>query len=162
MTPASERLFAGFLLLQLLKVAGLLILYWAVPSDPEVDAAFAAELNALPLSLMIVWIFFRLIGFSVVVPVLEELAFRGGLWRLIESKLSKTTGRHTAAMGAFALSSLAFGVMHSNVLAGTLAGAGFGLLVLRNGRVGDAIIAHAVTNFLLAMTAMATGQWSLW
>jgi exosortase E/protease (VPEID-CTERM system) len=133
-----------------------------VPSDPEVDATFAAELNAVPLSLMIVWILFRLIGFSIVVPVLEELAFRGGLWRLIESKISKTTGCHTAAMVAFALSSLAFGVMHADVLAGTLAGAGFGLLVLRNGRVGDAIIAHAVTNFLLAITAMATGQWSLW
>jgi exosortase E/protease (VPEID-CTERM system) len=146
-------------------VMGLAIyLLWlaVVPSDPEADAAFAAALNAVPLSLMLGWILFRLIGFSIVVPVLEELAFRGGLQRLIESKLSKTTGRGAAAMIAFALSSLAFGIMHADVLAGTLAGAGFGLLVLRSGRVGDAIIAHAVTNFLLAVTAIATDHWSLW
>ncbi len=133
-----------------------------VPADPEADAAFAVELHSVPLSLMIGWILFRLIGFSIVVPVLEELAFRGGLQRLIDSKLSPLTGKHPAALIAFALSSLAFGYMHTDVLAGTIAGAGFGLLVLRTGRVGDAIVAHAVTNFMLAITAMITGQWSIW
>nr|WP_271515547.1 CAAX prenyl protease-related protein [Flavimaricola sp.] len=105
---------------------------------------------------------FRLIGFSVVVPVLEELAFRGGLQRLIGGKLSSMTSERSAALIALALSSLAFGYMHTDVLAGTIAGAGFGLLVLRNGRVGDAIVAHAVTNLMLAITAMITGHWSLW
>jgi membrane protease YdiL (CAAX protease family) len=52
-------------------------------------------------------------------------------------------------------------MMHVDVLAGTLAGVGFGLLVLQSGRVGNAIIAHAVTNLLLAITAFVTGQWSL-
>lgn len=133
-----------------------------VPADPEADAAFAIELHSVPLSLMIGWMIFRLIGFSIVVPVLEELAFRGGLHRLISAKLSSLTGERAAALIAFGLSSLAFGYMHSNVLAGSLAGAGFGLLILRNGRVGDAIVAHAVTNLLLAITAMITGKWSLW
>lgn len=133
-----------------------------VPADPEADAAFAVELHSVPLSLMIGWMIFRLVGFSLVVPVLEELAFRGGLQRLIESKLSSMTGERAAALIALVLSSLAFGYMHADVLAGTIAGAGFGLLVLRSGRVGDAIIAHAVTNFMLAITAMVTGHWSLW
>lgn len=133
-----------------------------VPADPEADAAFAVELHSAPLSLMIGWMIFRLVGFSLVVPVLEELAFRGGLQRLIESKLSSMTGERAAALIALVLSSLAFGYMHADVLAGTIAGAGFGLLVLRSGRVGDAIIAHAVTNFMLAITAMVTGHWSIW
>jgi CAAX prenyl protease-like protein len=105
---------------------------------------------------------FRLLGFSIVVPVLEELAFRGGLMRLIGGRLSPLTGQRTAAWIALALSSLAFGVMHADLLAGTLAGASFGLLAMRSGRIGDAIIAHSVTNFLLAVTAMVTGHWSLW
>jgi CAAX prenyl protease-like protein len=133
-----------------------------VPADPEADAAFAIELHSVPLSLMICWMIFRLIGFSVVVPVLEELAFRGGLQRLIGGKLSSMTGERSAALIALALSSLAFGYMHTDVLAGTIAGVGFGLLVLRNGRVGDAIVAHAVTNLMLAITAVITGHWSLW
>jgi exosortase E/protease (VPEID-CTERM system) len=132
-----------------------------VPSQPEVDAAFALELNAVPLSVMIGWVIFRLIGFSIVVPVLEELAFRGGLTHFFRGILSQVTGQRSAALIALTLSSLAFGMMHVDVLAGTLAGVGFGLLVLQSGRVGNAIIAHAVTNLLLAITAFVTGQWSL-
>jgi len=150
--------FAGFVV----GVAVYILWLAMVPVDPEVDAAFAVELKAVPISLMIGWVIFRLIGFSIVVPVLEELAFRGGLQRFIDGKLSQLTGERSSGLIAFALSSLAFGYMHADVLAGTMAGAGFGLLVLRSGRVGDAIIAHAVTNCLLALTAMLTGHWSLW
>jgi exosortase E/protease (VPEID-CTERM system) len=133
-----------------------------VPVDPEADRAFAATLSSVPASLAAGWMLMRLVGFSVVVPVLEELAFRGGLFRLVAGWAAPVAGRQAAAAAAFVLTSLAFGAMHSDMLAGTLAGAGFALLVLRTGRVGDAIIAHAVTNFLLAVTAMATGHWSLW
>lgn len=133
-----------------------------VPVDQEADRAFATELGSVPMSLAAGWMLMRLIGFSVVVPVLEELAFRGGLYRLIAGWVAPVAGPKMAAIAAFVLTSLAFGAMHSDMIAGTLAGAGFAALVLRTGRVGDAIIAHAVTNFLLAMTAMATGYWSLW
>jgi len=133
-----------------------------VPVDPEADRAFAAELGSVPMSLAAGWMLMRLIGFSVVVPVLEELAFRGGLYRVIAGWVAPVAGTQMAAIAAFVLTSVAFGAMHSDMIAGTLAGAGFAALVLRTGRVGDAIIAHAVTNFLLAMTAMATGYWSLW
>ena len=158
------REFRGGLSLAGVAMGIAIYLLWMamVPADPEVDAALAVELHSVPLSLMIGWMIFRLIGFSIVVPILEELAFRGGLQRLIDGKLVQFTGERASALIAFALSSLAFGYMHADALAGTMAGAGFGLLVLRNGRVGDAIIAHAVTNFLLAMTAVATGHWSLW
>ena len=143
-------------------VAVYLLWLMLVPVDPELDAQFAVELHSIPLSLMIGWMAFRLIGFGIVVPVLEELAFRGGLMRLIGGRLTPLTGERSAALIALALSSLAFGVMHVDLLAGTLAGVSFGLLVLRSGRIGDAIIAHCVTNFLLAITAMITGHWSLW
>lgn len=156
--------FSGGLSLTGFSMGVVIYLLWMamVPSDPTADAAFAVELHSVPMSLMIGWIVFRLIGFSIVVPVLEELTFRGGLHRLINGKLSPFTGERAAALFAFTLSSLAFGYMHANFIAGTIAGAGFGLLVLRSGRIGDAIIAHAVTNLLLAMTAMVTSRWSLW
>jgi exosortase E/protease (VPEID-CTERM system) len=146
--------WAGFAM----GVAVYLLWLAIVPANPEADAAFAIELHSVPLSLIICWIIFRLIGFSIVVPVLEELAFRGGLHRLICGKLSSMTDERAAALIAFLLSSLAFGYMHADFFAGTMAGAGFGLLVLRSGRVGDAIVAHAVTNFMLAITAMMTGH----
>lgn len=133
-----------------------------VPTDGRVDAEIASALTSAPPSLAAGWIMLRLFGFSIVVPVLEELAFRGGVQRLLGEWLTPLAGRDVGAAGALAVSSVAFGAMHADLLAGTLAGLGFGVLVLRTGRVGDAIVAHAVTNFLLAMTAMATGHWSLW
>lgn len=132
-----------------------------VPANPQADATFAVALNSVPLSVMLGWVIFRLIGFCLVVPVLEELAFRGGLMRLMAGKLGLLTGPRAAALMALALSSLSFGVMHMDVLAGTVAGAGFGLLVLQNGRAGNAIIAHVVTNSLLGTTAILRGHWSL-
>ena len=133
-----------------------------VPPDPAADAETAAALAAAPSSLVFLWMLLRLVGFSLVVPVLEELAFRGGLHRLVMARLTPQVGSHWAAAAALSVSALAFGALHSQMLAGTLAGLGFGLLVLRTGRTGDAIIAHAVTNFLLAISAIVTQHWSLW
>jgi exosortase E/protease (VPEID-CTERM system) len=133
-----------------------------VPPDPAADAEAAAALAAAPASVVVLWMALRLVGFTLVVPVLEELAFRGGLFRLVTARLTARIGHRGAAGAALAASAIAFGALHSQLLAGTLAGLGFGVLVLRTGRTGDAIIAHAVTNFLLAVSAIVTGHWSLW
>lgn len=132
-----------------------------VPADPEMDFTLGMELNAASLPVMIGWIICRVIGFGLIVPILEELAFRGGLQRLISDKLTPWTASYGAALIAWLLSALAFGAMHSNMLAGTLAGLCFGLLVLQGKRIGVAIVAHAVTNLMLAVTAIVTGSWSL-
>jgi membrane protease YdiL (CAAX protease family) len=56
-------------------------------------------------------------------------------------------------------SSAAFGMLHGQWLAGTLAGVGYALVVVRTGRVRDAVFAHAVTNALLMGLMVATGDW---
>jgi hypothetical protein len=37
-----------------------------------------------------------------------------------------------------------------------------GLAARRRGQLCDAVLAHAVTNALLAVTVLATGRWTLW
>ena len=47
-------------------------------------------------------------------------------------------------------------------LAGTVAGMVYALAVYRRGSLGDAVVAHAVTNALIAATVLCFGAWGLW
>jgi CAAX prenyl protease-like protein len=59
-------------------------------------------------------------------------------------------------------SSLVFGVMHQRMLAGTLAGAVYALVLLRRGELSDAVLAHGTTNALLAAYVLISGNWGMW
>jgi exosortase E/protease (VPEID-CTERM system) len=100
------------------------------------------------------WVVAKAIGFVVVTPLAEELAFRGYLMRrLIAADFEAVPpGRFTWA--SFLVSSVLFGLMHGEWLAGILAGMAYGLVVVRTGRVRDAVVAHAVTNGLLLVAAV--------
>jgi hypothetical protein len=43
-----------------------------------------------------------------------------------------------------------------------IAGMFFAIALYRRGRVTDAILAHAVTNGLIALYVLAAGSWYLW
>ena len=61
------------------------------------------------------------------------------------------------------VSSAAFGALHGQLWpAGAVAGLVYALALKGRGRLGDAIVAHATTNALLACCASLTGNWSLW
>jgi uncharacterized protein len=47
-------------------------------------------------------------------------------------------------------------------LAGVAAGILYGLLLMRTGKIGEAIAAHGITNGLIAATVLFTHQWQLW
>lgn len=94
----------------------------------------------------------RLLGAVVLTPLVEEAFFRGYLQpRLIRAGLPPLLA--TAAAAAL------FGFLHDRWLAGFLAGAAFGLVALRRGRLADAVAAHAAANATLAAWAVASGDW---
>jgi len=133
-----------------------------VPTDPERVTLFEETFESAAAPVIIAWIVIRVLGSSIVVPVLEELAFRGGLQRLIARAGAAHLGPVAAMVVAVALSSLAFGLMHADILAATLAGLAYGALAAWRGRIGDAIVAHAVTNFLIAIHVLTLAEWSYW
>ena len=55
-----------------------------------------------------------------------------------------------------------FGFSHNEWLAGILCGAAYQWLVLRKNRLGDAITAHAITNFLLGVWIVWRHAWHFW
>jgi uncharacterized protein len=61
------------------------------------------------------------------------------------------------------LSAIAFGLGHGAWwLPGTAAGLAYGLVVMRTGRIGEGIAAHATTNGLIAAWVLLLQQWQLW
>lgn len=58
------------------------------------------------------------------------------------------------------MSSLAFGALHQQWLAGTVAGLAYGLAL--RGRGGVDRGAHAVTNLCISSQVLAQGDWCLW
>lgn len=133
--------------------AGVLIgVGWIVTAEPAAPYASLAEVGAVALT---VWVVLRVIGTAVLVPIVEELFFRGYLFSLIDDGSAWRRGL------AIAVTTAGFAALHSRPMAAAIAGVVFAAVMLRRGRVFDAILSHAVANALIAAAALATGQWSL-
>ena len=109
---------------------------------------------------MTAWLFFRVVGSVLTVPLAEELAFRGYLTRrLIKAEYwSLPVGIFT--WSSFLLSSALFGMLHGRWIAGTLSGMIFAIALYRRHELTDAVVAHATTNALIALFVLtrATGR----
>ncbi len=151
--PKVEALLAG--------VAVAIIWALMLGRSPEADTAFQASLDGTAAGWALLWLVFRFIGSAVTVPIAEELAFRGYMLCRLSKIDVITRGPLPVSVFAIALSSLAFGVLHGAWLAGTVAGAIYALVRLRSHHIGDAILAHAITNALLFVYAFNTGVWSV-
>jgi len=129
---------------------------------PGDDAALPAGLASLGTSEAAVWIGFRVFGSVFIVPLVEEMAFRGYLLRRLAASDFTAPEARRFTWTSFLFSSVAFGLLHGRWLAGTLAGMAYALAVYRRGKLGDAVVAHMITNGLIAVSVLAAGAWSLW
>ncbi len=131
-------------------------------NDPSVNATFAAGLSNLPTWGRSAWFFFRVIGAVVTVPIAEELAFRGYLMRKLIADDFESVRLGQFTWVSFLASSILFGALHGEWLAGTLAGMGFAAALYRKGLLSDAVVTHSVANALLSAYVLSTHDWSLW
>jgi exosortase E/protease (VPEID-CTERM system) len=140
-------------------------LWWIlIPERAASDVKlFRSELAALSPLAAAGWIGVRVIGSCLVVPVAEELAFRAYLLRRLVAPDFLEVPKTQLTVLSFAMSSLAFGLLHGqDWLAATLAGGGYALAQRARGRTSDAVVAHAVTNGLIAIAVLAFGAYWLW
>lgn len=131
-------------------------------ADPSATEDWRRGLAALSLPATAVWLAFRALGSVVVVPVVEELAFRGYLVRRLVAADFTSVPFSRFGWVSFLASSAAYGLLHERWLAGILTGMVFALAQYRRGRLGDAILAHAITNLLIAVHVIGWQRWSLW
>lgn len=104
----------------------------------------------------------RMTGAVLVVPLMEELFWRSFLMRWIAKHDFLTVEPARAGSRAFVTSAVFFAFEHNLWLAGLLAGAVYSLLYMRSGTLWSPILAHAVTNGLLGVWVIHTGNWSYW
>lgn len=124
-------------------------------------SGLAAHLASLSPPARWTWIATRVVGSCLVIPLAEELAFRGFLlpW-LASADFEKAPPRWNWL--AVVLSSVAFGAIHQRWLVGTVAGLAFAVARLHRGRLGDALLAHAASNAGIAAAVLLGGRWDLW
>ncbi|MFI4887055.1 MAG: exosortase E/protease, VPEID-CTERM system, partial [Steroidobacterales bacterium] len=109
------------------------------------------------------WIAARCLTGIVVVPIAEEIAYRGYLLRRLLAEDFESVPFGSIGWTPLLVTAVAFGVLHGALwLPGIAAGVAYGLVLIRTGRMGEAVAAHATSNLLLAAWVLAAGQWQLW
>jgi exosortase E/protease (VPEID-CTERM system) len=132
-------------------------------SSAHADNSVGAGLASLPQAARVLWLTFRTFAAVVTVSIAEELAFRGFLLRRLISREFETVAPRTFTYFSVLVSSVAFGILHGDLwLAGIAAGIVYAVVFLIRGRIGDAVVAHATTNALLAAWILMRGAWYMW
>jgi hypothetical protein len=111
------------------------------------------------------WLFVavRIVGSSLVVPPLEEVFYRSFLYRYIAKSDFQSVPLHHFGWTPLLVTAAVFGLAHPDRwLAGILCGLAYQWLVIRKQRLGDAMTAHAITNFLLGAWVVGKGDWKFW
>ena len=110
----------------------------------------------------VAWILFafRVAGIAICVPIMEELFWRGFLMRYLIKEDFASVPLGTYQPMSFWVTTAFFASVHGSewplaVIVGVLYGAWF----IRTKRLGDIMVAHGVTNLLLALYCLITHDW---
>lgn len=101
----------------------------------------------------------RILGMTFVVPPIEEAFWRSFLYRWFVKTDFQNMPFHRFHLTSFVVTAALFGSEHFQWLAGILCGFAYQWLVIRKDRLGDAMTAHAITNFLLGVWVVWQGDW---
>ena len=148
---------------------GVLVMWIGLdPWFPKLHLAKASVEDANPLlvfgthSPLAFFLGVHLFGMTVVVPPLEEVFYRSFLYRYLVRPSFQEVPLNRFLPIPFIATAIVFGFEHSQWLAGILCGLAYQWLVWRKNRLGDAILAHAITNFLLGIWVIWRGEWNFW
>lgn len=141
-------------------------LLWIVPvwwmQNPS-PTPLGVSLAALSAPARLAWIALRIAAAAITVPIAEELAFRGFLARRLIDREFERVPFSALTPVAIGVSSLVFGLLHDqHWIAGVVAGLVYSLVLKWRGRFGDAVVAHATSNLLLAAWVLLRGDFTLW
>jgi len=153
-------------------VAGVLVCVLWVGLDPyypKIELLFKAGNPWNPVqefgkgsALGLFFVAVRTIGSALVVPPIEEAFYRSFLYRWFvrtDFEALPLAYRHGLS---FVVTALLFGLVHYQWLGGVLCAMAYQYLVIRKNRLGDAMTAHAITNFLLGVWIYWQGDWKFW
>lgn len=113
---------------------------------------------------VLAWVFIavRILGSALIVPPIEEIFYRSFLYRFIARQNFLSVPLNAFLPVPFFTAAAIFGFSHNEWLAAICCGIMFQWLVLRKNRLGDAMTAHAITNFLLGVWVVGKHDWNFW
>lgn len=144
-----------------LAVFGLWIMLdapWMVLGEPSAAFVPVRADGSLDMPLIVV----RWIGAALLVPVMEELFWRSYLMRWLQRPQFEAVPPAQVGVKAIVLSTFVFMLAHTLWLAAIVAGLAYALLYVRTGKLWVPVIAHAVTNGVLGIWVVMTGNWQFW
>jgi CAAX prenyl protease-like protein len=109
------------------------------------------------------FIVLRSVSSAVMIPILEELFWRGWMmrWLIHHDFLSVPLGKYVPA--AFWIVALLFASEHGPYWeVGLVAGIVYNWWIIRTRNLADCMLAHGVTNAALSAYVLVTGQWQYW
>ena len=104
----------------------------------------------------------RVLSLAILVPVAEELFWRGWLMRWIIADDWEGVEMGTFTWGSFSIVTVLFTLAHPEWLAAAAWCALINILLYWKKDLWNCIVAHAVTNLLLAVYVIGYGAWELW
>lgn len=106
---------------------------------------------------------FRTIRAVLLVPIIEELFWRGWLMRWLISPNFETVPLGAYTPSAMWITALLFASEHGPYWeVGLIAGLAYNYWMVKTKSLGDCIFAHAVTNGVLCLFVIASGRWEYW
>lgn len=105
----------------------------------------------------------RIVRAALLVPILEELFWRGWLMRWLIKPEFETIPMGSYAPQAFWIVAVLFASEHGPFWdVGLAAGILYNWWMIRTKNLGDLIVAHGITNLCLSLYVVATGRWEYW
>lgn len=135
--------------------AVLISVFWLSFNDNNETLTLQALFPDLGHFYVFLWVCFRLFGTIIVIPIVEELFFRRYLYGKISEELR--LGKSAGAI----ISSAAFAALHSNFALAFFAGVIFTIVYVRRRNILDAIMCHAICNFVIGVWAITTNDLSV-
>lgn len=111
----------------------------------------------------LLFVIIRVLGSVALVPVIEELFWRGWMmrWLIRNDFWTVPVGAYTAA--SFWIVALLFASEHGPFWdVGLITGLIYNWWIVRTKSLGDCVLAHAVTNGCLAAYVLAANRWQYW
>ena len=151
--------------------AGVGLFVFAVWVSPQVLFHFAPRREGFDPDVLSAWpvlywvaLILRLVRIVIVVPLLEEIFWRGFLLRYMIKDDFEAIPFGTYARNANLVVATAFMLEHQppDWAAAIVAGLLYNLVAYRSKSLSSCVVAHALTNALLAAFILYTHQWGYW
>lgn len=134
----------------------------AIISVQGTRAGFNPFADGSPTPLQIAFTAVRLLELVIVVPLVEEIFWRGFLSRYLISDDFEKVPEGVFTTTSFLVVSLMFAAVHPEVFAAFAWGSLVNLIYIRTMNIWACVLTHSVTNAILGVFVLTNKAWYLW